>query len=184
MVSAPLSYLETVDTPTRNQERLPLARFKDAEPILAATERWKNRCLLGGRSVFTDRSLWTRSNFEELQSVYVENLDDLSKDSFQKKLERLLKPASPDAKCLWAEMTWVYRLIQASGSMGSSRKRATITAGLGMVRAGLPGRPRTDERRRARGGSRQPEHRLQYARVGRVPLLRGRDARLVFTGAE
>jgi len=103
-----------------------LARFKDAEPILAATERWKNRCLLGGRSVFTDRSLWTRTNFEELRSVYVENLDDLSKDSFQKKLERQLQPASPDAKCLWAEMTWVYRLIQASGSMGSSRKRATI----------------------------------------------------------
>ena len=103
-----------------------MARFKDAEPILAATERWKNRCLLGGRSVFTDRSLWTRSNFEELQSVYVENLDDLSKDSFQTKLERQLKPASRDAKCLWAEMTWVYRLIQASGSMGSSRKRATI----------------------------------------------------------
>ena len=104
-----------------------MARFKDAEPILAATKRWKNRCLLGGRSVFTDRSLWTRSNFEELRSVYVEHLDDLSKDSFQTKLERQLKPASRDAKCLWAEMTWVYRLIQASGSMGSSRKRATIT---------------------------------------------------------
>ena len=104
-----------------------MARFKDAEPILAATERWKQRCLLGGRSVFTDRSLWTHSNFQELQSVYVENLDDSSRDSFLVKLERQLQPASPDAKCLWAEMTWVYRLIQYRGSMGSSRKRAAIT---------------------------------------------------------
>ncbi|MDE0072908.1 MAG: AAA family ATPase [Gammaproteobacteria bacterium] len=104
-----------------------MARFKDAEPILAAVERWKHRCLLGGRSLFTDRALWTRSNFQELQSVYVENLDDTSGgDSFVEKLERQLQSASPDAKCLWAEMTWVYRLIQASGSMGSSRKRATI----------------------------------------------------------
>ena len=103
-----------------------MARFKDAEPILGAAEHWKLRCLLGERSLFTDRALWTRSNFQELQSVYVENLDDLSKDSFQQKLERQLQPASPDAKCLWAEMTWIYRLIQHSGSMGSSRKRATI----------------------------------------------------------
>ena len=103
-----------------------MARFKDAEPILTAAERWKYRCLVGGRSLFTDRSLWTRSNFQELQSVYVETLDDLLKDSFQKNLERQLQPASPDAKCLWAEMTWIYRLIQYSGSMGSSKKRERI----------------------------------------------------------
>ncbi len=101
-----------------------MARFKDAEPILAAAERWKRRCLLDARSLFTDRSLWTRSNFQELQSVYVENLDDESQGSFLEKLERQLQPASPDAKCLWAEMYWVYRLIQ--GSMKSSKKRAVI----------------------------------------------------------
>ena len=103
-----------------------MARFKDAEPILAAAEHWKHRCLIGGRSLFTDRSLWTRSNFEELQTAYVEKLDDTSGDTFLVKLERQLQSASPDAKCLWAEMTWVYHLIRSPGSMGADSKRRRI----------------------------------------------------------
>ena len=103
-----------------------MARFNDAEPILTVVEQWKRQCLLAGRSLFTDRSLWTRSTFQELHSVYVENLDDLSQDTFLVKLERQLEPASPDAKCLWAEMTWVYHLIQSTESMRSSGKRVRI----------------------------------------------------------
>ena len=102
-----------------------MARFKDAEPILDAAEHWKRRCLLGGRSLFTDRPLWTRSSFQELQRAYVENLDE-SGGSFLEKLERQLQPASPDAKCLWAEMTWVYHLIQDPGSMSRESKRRRI----------------------------------------------------------
>ena len=103
-----------------------MARFKDAEQILAAIEHWKLRCLLGERSLFTDRPVWTLSNFQELHALYVENLDDLSSDSFVVKLERQLEPGSPDAKCLWAEMTWVYRLIQRPQSMGAATKRGRI----------------------------------------------------------
>ena len=40
-------------------------------------------------------------------------------------LQDRLKSASPDAKCLWAEMTWMYRLIQKS--MGPEAKRKQIT---------------------------------------------------------
>jgi len=101
-----------------------LARFKDAEPILAAGERWKHQCLLRGDSLFTDDSLWTRSNFQELHAVFVENLEHLSEGSFLEKLERQLRPASSDAKCLWAEMTWVYHLIQSP--MGPETKRRRI----------------------------------------------------------
>lgn len=103
-----------------------MARFRNAESILAAAEQWKERCLLGERSLFTDLPLWTRSNFQELQALYVENLDDLSSDSFPVKLERQLRPGSPDAKCLWAELTWVYHLIQDSRSMGPATKRGRI----------------------------------------------------------
>ena len=116
-----------------------MARFKDAEPILAAAEHWKHRCLLGGRSLFTDRSLWTRSNFQELRSVYVENLDDASGDSFLEKLERQLQPASPDAKCLWAEMTWVYHLIRHPGSMGADSKRRRIAGVWNWSKRDFPG---------------------------------------------
>ena len=88
-----------------------MARFKDAQPILAAAEHWKDRCLLGKGSVFTERSLWTRENFEELRRLYVEHLDDTSADSFQTKLERQLRPGPREVKWLWAEMTWLYYLI-------------------------------------------------------------------------
>ena len=112
-----------------------MARFKSAEPILAAAEHWKDQCLLGERSLFSDGHLWTRSNFQELQRAYVENLDDESGDSFLEKLERQLQPASPDAKCLWAEMTWVYHLIQDPGSMSRESKRQRIAGYLELVGA-------------------------------------------------
>ena len=102
-----------------------MARYKDAEPILTAAEHWKDRCLLGGQSLFTDRPLWTRSNFQELQRAYVENPDEGS-GSFLEKLEHQLQAASPDAKCLWAEMTWVYHLIQVRSSMSRKSKRRRI----------------------------------------------------------
>ena len=111
---------------TRNQER-PLARFKDAEPILAAAERWMRQCLLGEKSLFTERSLWTREGFDELRRLYVERIEDgLPPDSFLAELERTIKPGSPDAHCLWAEMTWVYRLVHHSRSMGAAKKRARV----------------------------------------------------------
>ena len=95
-----------------------MPRFKYHEQILAAAEHWKDRCLLGERSLFTDRSLWTHANFEELLPLFAENLDDL--------YDRLLAIGSPDAKCLWAEMTWLYHLIQRPGSMGPEAKRRRI----------------------------------------------------------
>ncbi len=104
-----------------------MSRFKKAEPILAAAECWKQRCLLGAKSLFTERSLWTREGFDELHELYVERTkDDLSAISYLSELEDKLKPGSPDANCLWAEMTWVYHLIQHSSSMGAAKKRDRI----------------------------------------------------------
>ncbi len=103
-----------------------MARLKRHKQILPAAERWKDRCLLGERSLFTDWSLWTRRNFQELHSLFVENPDE-SKDSFPTKLQRQLSPGSPDAKCLWAEMAWVYHLIQDRKSMGPAKKRGRIS---------------------------------------------------------
>ena len=102
-----------------------MARLKGYVQILAAAECWRDRCLLGERSLFADWSLWTRPNFQELHSLFVENPDE-SKDPFLAKLQRQLSPGSPDAKCLWAEMTWLYRLIQDRRSMGPAKKRGRI----------------------------------------------------------
>ena len=103
-----------------------MSRFKAAESILAAAEPWKQQCLLGERSLFTDRSLWTRENFEELRQLFVERLDDESQDSFLTKLQRQLQPGSPDSKCLWAEMTWVYLLIANRQAMTPVNRRRRI----------------------------------------------------------
>ena len=102
-----------------------MARLKEHVQILAAAECWRDRCLLDERSLFADWSLWTRPNFQELHSLFVENPDE-SKDPFLAKLQRQLSPGSPDAKCLWAEMTWLYRLIQDRRSMKPETKRDQI----------------------------------------------------------
>ena len=58
--------------------------------------------------------------------MYVENLDHPPSGPFIEWLQRRLRLASPDAKCLWAEMTWMYRLIQVSGSRKPETKRKEI----------------------------------------------------------
>ena len=90
-----------------------MARLRIAADILAAAKEWKQKCLLDGGSLFTGAQLWTREYFEELQTCFVERPDEGS-DSFDDKLRRQLQPVSPEARRLWAEMTWVYYLIVKS----------------------------------------------------------------------
>ena len=90
-----------------------MARLKIATTILDAAEKWKKRCLLNGGSLLSEEQLWTREYFGELQTYFVERPDEGS-DSFAEKLRHQLDPAPPEAKRLWAEMTWVYYLIASS----------------------------------------------------------------------
>ncbi len=103
-----------------------MAQYTKAKLILDAVKQLKRRCLLEGDSLFTTRSLWTHPNFQELHSVYVENLDETPKDSFMVKLERQLQSASSDTKCLLAEMSWVYHLIRSPISMRPETKQKRI----------------------------------------------------------
>ena len=103
-----------------------MSRFAGAEPILNAAEVWKERCLLRQGSLFTERKLWTRERFEELKKLFVDHpLTD--KRPFIEKLEEQLGPGTPDAKRLWAEMTWVANLID------SVKKAETKLADLRLV---------------------------------------------------
>ncbi len=96
-----------------------MSRFKDAEPILAAAERWKHRCLLGEKSLFAERPLWTGPIVQEVRKVHAEAE---SRDEVVGLLER----SSSEAKCLRSEMVWVYRLIQHRSSKGPAKKREEI----------------------------------------------------------
>ncbi len=105
-----------------------MSRLKKAATILKAAETWKKRCLLGQGSLFTEESLWTRERFGELKRLYVDVLDDdaPAPGSFREKLKVQLEDGSPDAKMLWAEMTWVYLLIAGAGAIGPNTKRERI----------------------------------------------------------
>ena len=100
-----------------------MSRQKDAEAILAAAEKWKQQCLLDGGSLFTNEHLWTQENFNQLQFV-----DNLNKGSgnFYEKLEQQLAPSSPEAKHLWAEMTWALFLIVSRDAITPETKRDQI----------------------------------------------------------
>lgn len=98
-----------------------MSRQKDAEAILDAAEKWKQQCLLDGGSLFSEESLWTRENFDQLRIYFVENLDKGS-GNFYEKLEQQLEPAPPEAKRLWAEMTWVLFLIVYRGMLKPETK--------------------------------------------------------------
>ncbi len=47
--------------------------WQNAELVYQAAERWRDRCLLGNGSVFTDAQLWREEHFREsLQKNYVD----------------------------------------------------------------------------------------------------------------
>ena len=102
-----------------------MARFKDAELILRVAEHWKTQCLLDQGSLFTQRSLWTRENFEEFRQLYVDR-PLVGQESFLWKLEQQLAPGSKRIACLWAEMDWLYRLIVSRSAQGPEKKRNSI----------------------------------------------------------
>ena len=118
-----------------------MSRLKRTEPILQAAEQWKQRCLLDGGSVFSDEQLWTLENFETLNRFYVEQLDE-GEGQFEAKLKRQLDPTPPEAKRLWAEMTWFYYLWPVKYDYGEKARPDRYI--LGMVRdknAGSSRRP-------------------------------------------
>ena len=88
-----------------------MSRTSTAAAVLDAAARWKQRCLLDGGSLFDEERLWTSEHFGELQRYFVEQPDESNNRSFLEELRDQLAPAPPEAKRLWAEVTWVYYLI-------------------------------------------------------------------------
>ena len=80
------------------------------ESLLAAAAHWRDRCLRGEGSVFTDERLWTREHLGEMNRYFVENLDT-GTGTFLEKLQAQLSPASPGTKRLAAEMLWLLLLF-------------------------------------------------------------------------
>ncbi|MDB4401541.1 AAA family ATPase [bacterium] len=96
-----------------------------ASLIAEAVREWRDRCLLGGGSLFTDRSLWTEEGFDALDRYFVQNLD-YGEGTFFTKLKGQLDPAGPEVKQLAAEMFWVMYVIVSLSQMGAETKRSQI----------------------------------------------------------
>ncbi len=100
-----------------------MARYPGCESIYDAAETWRHNCLVGDRSVFTDRQLWIATHVEELIEFFVKK-PDLSARDFETKLRDQISPASAAAKQLAAEMLWVMALFPSA--TGQARKASQI----------------------------------------------------------
>lgn len=81
-----------------------MSRLKRAEAVLRAAEHWKERCLLGGGSVFwDDKKLWTEENFQELSGCLPEDKQSMKGPV----LREWLEDASDDVKYLATEVRWL-----------------------------------------------------------------------------
>ncbi len=88
-----------------------MSRPLKASAVFDAAERWKQRCLISGYSLFGEEKLWTSYHFDQLPPYFVEQPDKPTAQSFLENLQDQLAPAPPEAKWLCAEMTWLYYLI-------------------------------------------------------------------------
>ena len=78
--------------------------------VFKAAEVWRQRCLLGSKSLFSNSTLWTKNNFEELKTLFVDN-PILGKRKFYDKLQEQIGAAKPDICKLAAETLWLLYLF-------------------------------------------------------------------------
>lgn len=97
----------------------------DSTAMLKAVEVWKQRCLLGGGSLFSQSDLWQPSNIEQLTNSFVDNPIEGTSQSFIEKLAIQIEGVDADSKKLMAEMLWVLYLC-ACATISVTTKRNNI----------------------------------------------------------
>lgn len=76
---------------------------RNSEATLTAFQDFKTKCLIEGKSLFTEKEVWTPDQVLELTVNFVENLDDHD-GSFLEKLQNQLSDATTESKILASEM--------------------------------------------------------------------------------
>ena len=98
-----------------------MAIIPGTEDVLEAAKNWRDRSLIGDKSIFTDEALWTLPYLDELQRYFVENLD-MGEGNFIEKLREQIAPISPAAKRLAAELIWVMMLFPSKTNVSRQTK--------------------------------------------------------------
>lgn len=92
-----------------------MSRLKRAETVLQAAEQWKERCLLGGGSMFwEDKKLWTAENFQVLLDRFPEQPQSMTGPVLRERLDDV----SADVKRLATEVRWFDYLSEPKISVG------------------------------------------------------------------
>lgn len=110
----------------------PEPEFAYIRDILAAAGAWRERCFMADGSVFTDESLWSRQNIEELERTCAEPPVDweAAKESgitgwgqFKDRLRNNLQEERPEVIRLAAEAVWIVCLFPTPIEEGPNWKR-------------------------------------------------------------
>jgi hypothetical protein len=94
--------------------------------VLKAADVWRQNCLLGDGSVFSNHALWTNENVEELKELFVNNPIDGNK-KFYVKLREQIGGAKPAICQLASEAFWLLVLFVSEKSFGVEKKRERIS---------------------------------------------------------
>lgn len=95
------------------------------EKVLEAAQKWKQRCLQDGKSLFQDGDLWTEANFKQLITHFVENPIE-GEAKYYEKLEQQLAQADNAARKLMAEVLWLMFLFPIAKTIRPQKKRDRI----------------------------------------------------------
>ncbi|MFJ3311535.1 McrB family protein [Micrococcus endophyticus] len=104
--------------------------YTNGDKVTALAARLRDEAIIPGGSLFTDRSLWTPENFQELKRAYVDRPDE-SAASFEMKLRTQLGDATDDAKVLFSELLLLNLMIL--GSVTDRHKIHLIQVPLEMI---------------------------------------------------
>jgi hypothetical protein len=111
--------------------------LKHTSDVLKAANYWQKQCLQNDGSLFTNRNLWTKKNFETLKDLYIDN-PILGNQRFYDKLEIQLSGASSEVKQLAAEAVWLMILFVHKAHFGCQTKRDRISRVWGFSGENLP----------------------------------------------
>ena len=104
-----------------------MARITEKDPslILAAAERWRNQCLIQGKSLlWPDHNIWITANLQKFKACFIDRPDTSKNKDFETKFEEQLATETEDVTRLACELLFAYFLFPTS--VGASRKKELI----------------------------------------------------------
>ncbi|RRZ88549.1 AAA family ATPase [Erwinia sp. 198] len=102
---------------------------EQADQILEAASEWRQRCLINGGSLFSNKNLWDSQHLAEIERDVVNSQLELE-GNFMHRLKEQLAGVSPEAKQLTAEMLWLLFLCASNISVRTKREQITTIWGL------------------------------------------------------